>query len=304
MPTAFLFAGQGSQSVGMGSDLAASCSYCAALFKRADEVLGFPLRHAMWEGTPDELRLTAVLQPAMVALEVAQARHLAALGRRAEWLAGHSVGQYSALVIADSLPFEDALHLVRERGVLMQEAVPDGIGAMAAVLGLDRGQIRSLCRTVTGVVGIASHNAPGHTVISGENAAVAEASALCKEAGATIVQVPVSAPFHTALLEPMVPPFTRLVEKASFRDPRIPVIDNVSARPLEDAGAVRRSLVLQVSAPVLFEESLRSLVERGVTEFIQCGPGRSVLDFAKRVFPGAQLFTFAEAARSGTPAQH
>ncbi|HYZ89534.1 MAG TPA: ACP S-malonyltransferase [Myxococcales bacterium] len=303
MPTAFLFAGQGSQSVGMGSDLASTCQWCAALFARAEEVLDFPLRRAMWEGTPDELRHTAVLQPALLALEVAQARHLAAVGLRPDWLAGHSVGQYSALVVADSLPFEDGLHLVRERGKLMQDAVPDGVGAMASVLGLDRGEIRKLCRTVTGVVGIASHNAPGHTVISGDVAAVTEASTLCREAGASVVELPVSAPFHTALLEPMVPPFTKLVEEASFRNPRIPVIDNVGARPLEDAAAVRRSLVLQVSAPVLFEESLRYLVERGVNEFVQCGPGRSVLDFAKRILPAARLSTFAEAA-SGAPSPH
>ena len=303
MPTAFLFAGQGSQSVGMGKDLASSCPHCAALFERADEILRFPLRRAMWEGSADDLRLTAVLQPALLALEVAQARHLRAVGRSADWLAGHSVGQYSALVVAESLPFEDALHLVRERGLLMQEAVPDGVGAMAAVLGLDRAEIRRLCRTVNGVVGIASHNAPGNTVISGDRAAVAEASALCGEAGATIVEVPVSAPFHTALLEQMVPPFTALVEKASFRDPRIPVVDNVGARPLTDAASVRRSLVLQVSAPVLFEESLRFLVERGAGEFVQCGPGRNVLEFVKRIHPAARVLPFEEAA-AGTPAPH
>jgi [acyl-carrier-protein] S-malonyltransferase len=303
MPTAFLFAGQGSQSVGMGSDLASACTWCAAHFARAEQLLDFSLRRAMWEGTADALRHTAVLQPALLTLEVAQARHLGALGRKPEWLAGHSVGQYSALVIAESLPFEDALHLVRERGRLMQEAVPDGVGAMAAVLDLDRGEIRNLCRSVTGVVGIASHNAPGQTVISGEAAAVAEASALCREAGASIVELTVSAPFHTALLEPMVPPFTKLVEEASFRDPRIPVVDNASGRPLDDAAAVRRSLVLQVSSPVLFEESLRFLIERGVNEFVQCGPGRSVLDFAKRILPGARLSTFADAA-TGTPGPH
>jgi [acyl-carrier-protein] S-malonyltransferase len=303
MPTAFLFAGQGSQSVGMGKDLASSCPHCAALFERADEVLRFPLRRAMWEGSADDLRHTAVLQPALLALEVAQARHLRAVGRSADWLAGHSVGQYSALVVADSLPFEDALHLVRERGLLMQEAVPDGVGAMAAVLGLDRAEIRRLCRTADGVVGIASHNAPGNTVISGDRAAVAEASGACREAGATVVELPVSAPFHTALLEPMVPPFTALVDKASFRDPRVPVIDNVGARPLTDAASVRRSLVLQVSAPVLFEESLRFLVERGADEFVQCGPGRSVLDFVKRIHTGARVLPFEEAA-AGTPAPH
>jgi [acyl-carrier-protein] S-malonyltransferase len=304
MPTAFLFAGQGSQSVGMGSDLASACTSCAALFARAEQVLDFPLRHAMWKGTPDELRHTAVLQPAMLTLEVAQARHLAALGRRPEWLAGHSVGQYSALVVAESLPFEDALHLVRERGQLMQDAVPDGVGAMAAVLGLDRAEIRRLCKSITGVVGIASHNAPGNTVISGEAAAVAEASTLCRQAGASVVEVSVSAPFHTALLEPMVPPFSKLVDKASFRDPRVPVIDNASGRPLDDAAAVRRSLVLQVSAPVLFEESLRYLVERGVNEFIQCGPGKSVLDFAQRISPGARVSTFEQATKGGTAAPH
>src|SRR2546430_9097974 len=209
MSTAFLFAGQGGRSVGMGKDLASSCAHCAALFERADQVLQFPLRRAMWEGSADDLRHTAVLQPALLALEVAQARHLRAVGRSADWLAGHSVGQYSALVVAESLPFEDALHLVRERGLLMQEAVPDGAGAMAAVLELDRKEIRNLCRTVGGVVGIASHNSPGHTVISGEQGAVAEVAALCEKAGAKVVELPVSAPFHTALLEPMVSPLDR-----------------------------------------------------------------------------------------------
>ncbi|HYV66074.1 MAG TPA: ACP S-malonyltransferase [Myxococcales bacterium] len=303
MPTAFLFAGQGSQSVGMGKALADSCGHCAALFERADEVVQFPLRKAMWEGSADDLRHTAVLQPALLTIEVAQARHLRAVGRNPGWLAGHSVGQYSALVVAESLPFEDALHLVRERGLLMQEAVPDGVGAMAAVLELDRKEIRKLCRAVSGVVGIASHNSPGNTVISGEQAAVAEAAALCKNAGARIVELPVSAPFHTALLEPMVPPFTALVEKASFRDPRIPVVDNVGARALTDAASVRRSLVLQVSAPVLFEESLRLIVERGVDEFIQCGPGRAVLDFIRRIQPAVKTLTFEEAA-AGTAAPH
>jgi len=303
MPTAFLFAGQGSQSVGMGKDLAASCTHCAALFERADEVLEFPLRRALWEGSADDLRHTAVLQPALLAVEVAQARHLRALGRDPAWLSGHSVGQYSALVVAESLPFEDALHLVRERGLLMQEAVPDGVGAMAAILGLDRAEIRKLCRAVPGVVGIASHNAPGNTVISGDRDAVASAAARCRDAGALVVELPVSAPFHTALLEPMVPPFTALVEKTSFRDPCIPVIDNVGARPLTDAASVRRSLVLQVSAPVLFEESLRYLVERGVDEFVQCGPGKHVLGFVGRVHSGARLLPFDEAAE-GDPAPH
>jgi [acyl-carrier-protein] S-malonyltransferase len=303
MPTAFLFAGQGSQSVGMGKDLTATCRDCAGLFARADEVLGLPLRRTMWEGPAEDLRRTAVLQPALLTLEVAHARHLAALGRRADWLAGHSVGQYSALVAADSLPFEDALHLVRERGLLMQQAVPEGEGAMAAVLDLDRVEVRKLCRAASGVVGIASHNAPGHTVISGEREAVADVAARCAEAGARTVPLPVSAPFHTALLEAMVPEFTALVEKASFRDPRVPVIDNMGARPLTDAASVRRSLVLQISAPVLFEESLRFLVERGVAEFVQCGPGRSVLEFAKRLAPGARLLGFEEAA-TGAPGPH
>ena len=304
MSTAFLFAGQGSQSVGMGKDLAVSCPHCAALFEHTDDVLRFPLRRALWEGSADDLRQTAVLQPALLAVEVAQARHLRALGRAPAWLAGHSVGQYSALVVAESLPFDDALRLVRERGLLMQEAVPDGVGAMAAILELDRAEIRKLCRSVPGVVGIASHNAPGNTVISGDREAVAEAVGRCREAGALVVELPVSAPFHTALLEPMVPPFTALVEKTSFRDPTVPVIDNVGARPLTDAASVRRALVLQVSAPVLFEESLRYLVERGVDEFVQCGPGKHVLGFVGRIHSGATLLPFEEAAAGGTPAPH
>src|SRR2546423_6012813 len=165
MSTAFLFAGQGSQSVGMGKDLASSCPHCAALFERADEVLHFPLRRAMWEGSADDLRHTAVLQPALLALEVAPARHLRAVGHSADWLAGHSVGQYSALVVADSLPFEDALHLVRERGLLMQEAVPDGVGAMAAVLGLHRAEIRTLRRTANRGGGLVPPAAPRETLL-------------------------------------------------------------------------------------------------------------------------------------------
>ena len=296
---AFLFAGQGNQTVGMGTALAASCEESRATFEMADQALGFPLSRIMAEGPAEDLRRTAIAQPALLTLAVAHARRLRALGSVPGWLAGHSLGQYAALVIAGALDFASAVRLVAARGQFMQQAVPEGEGAMMAIMSLGRDEIEAACQSarVEGVVNIACHNSPGQTVISGAAAAVTAAANLCEEAGGGVVSLEVSAPFHCDLLLPIVPAFTQLVEAAPITDPVLPVIDNVTAQPLPDAAAVRRSLIDQLTSPVLFEESLAYLADAGVKHFIQCGPGKNLLGFAKRVARGAKLETFEEAER-------
>lgn len=300
MRTLFLFVGQGSQSPGMGADLAAACADCRATFETADRALNYPLSQVMAAGPEETLRRTAIAQPAILTLSVAHARHLIAEGVTPDLLIGHSLGQYSALVIAGALDFEHAVRLVAERGRLMQETVPEGKGAMAAIVGLDREIVYQACDTArsVGIVNVACHNAPGQTVISGEQQAVAAACEYCEEEGGGAVPLPVSAPFHCDLLLPMVPAFQRLVEATPVQDPALPVLDNVTAEPLRDAAAVRRSLVEQLTRPVLFEESLRSVEAHEEDRCIQCGPGKSLLSFARRILPKVRLATFEEMARA------
>lgn len=300
MDVAFLCAGQGSQTVGMGGDLISACDECREVFDAADRALGYSLSQVIAAGPQEELNRTAITQPAILTLSVAHARHLIASGLRPAMLAGHSLGQYTALVIAGSLDFRDAVRLVAERGRLMQETVPEGEGAMAAIIGLERGQIYAACEKARplGAVNVACHNAPEQTVISGARAAVTAAAEDCEERGGSSVPLPVSAPFHCDLLLPMAPAFTRLVEAVPMADPAIPVIDNVTALPLADAAAVRYCLVAQLTSPVLFEESLEYMAGAGIDHYVQCGPGRSLLSFAKRVVGGAKLSTFDAVAQA------
>jgi [acyl-carrier-protein] S-malonyltransferase len=301
--TAFLFAGQGSQAPGMGAELVESCGDCRSLFLAADSALGCSLSRVMLEGPAEELRRTAVAQPALLTLAVAHARHLIDAGMTPDYLSGHSLGQYSALVVAGALDFDSAVRLVAARGRLMQEAVPEGMGSMAAIVGLDREVIYAICRSVSAreVVNVACHNAPNQTVISGAKEAVAAASDLCDEQGGGVVPMEVSAPFHCELLRPMVKPFTDLINSTPFSDPAIPIIDNVTARPLLNAAAVRQSLIEQITSPVLFEESTQYLFEAGARRFVQCGPGNSLLAFAKRTVRGVELETFASAVQRAAP---
>lgn len=294
--TTFLFSGQGSQKTGMGAELVSSCSDCQATFEDADRALGYPLTKLMLEGPEKELRQTAVTQPAVLTLSVAHARHLLSLGVEADSLAGHSLGQYSALVVAGSLDFENAVRLVAARGRLMQQTVPEGEGAMMAIVALERTRVYAACKDARslGVVSVALHNAPGQTVISGAIDAVEAVAERCENEGGGAVPLSVSVPFHCDLLSPMVPAFTQLVESTPFLDPTLPVIDNVTARPLLNVAAVRASLIDQITAQVLFEESLNYMVEAGTNRFIQCGPGKDLLSFAKRVISEAEFKTFEE----------
>ena len=279
-----------------------TCAECQSTFRVADGALGYPLSQVMERGSAEELRQTEITQPAVLTLTVAEAYRLMAQGIQPDVLAGHSLGQYAALVVAGALEFEHAVQLVAARGRLMQRTVPEGNGMMMAIVGLDRQTIYDVCASMraVGVVNVALHNAPGQTVISGERKAVLAAADRCEEEGGGVVQVPVSVPFHCDLLVPMVPQFTQLVDAVEIMDPKLPVIDNVTARPLCDAASVRESLIQQLTRPVLFEESLDFMVTEGVDHFIQCGAGKSLLSFAQRVSRSAKTETF-EMASSAAP---
>jgi [acyl-carrier-protein] S-malonyltransferase len=276
MSVAFVFPGQGSQQAGMGRALAEAFPESRAVFEEADRALGFPLSSLCFSGPEAELQLTANTQPAILATSIAALRPLAARGLRPSWVAGHSLGEYSALVAAGALSLSDALVLVRRRGQYMQEAVPVGAGAMAAVLALDLPAVERACREAAGdeVVSPANVNSPGQVVIAGHAAAVERASERCKAAGAKrVVRLPVSAPFHCALMEPAREQLEPDLRAVAFRDPEVPLVNNVDARVVRTAAECREGLLRQVSAPVLWQQSVERLVELGVTTFVELGPG-------------------------------
>lgn len=295
MTRAFLFAGQGSQKTGMGMDL--QCQACRAHIQAADSALGFALTDIMANGPEEKLDLTRYAQPAIVCLSVTQSYHLQCMGVQPDVVAGHSVGLYSALVVAGALEYEDALRLVAERGRLMQETVPQGRGGMMAIVGLECELVYQACEQARaiGIVDVACHNCPGQTVISGECAAVESAAALCEEQGAGVVPLNVSVPFHCKLLAPMLPEFARLILNTPVQEPEIPVICDITARVYESTAEIRESLVEQITSPVLFEECINLLLATGTSEFIQCGPGKSLVNFVQRVSPHADVKTFDQA---------
>ena len=298
MSTVFLFGGQGSQAPGMGDELLQQSAVAREVFEAAGAAVDFPLLDLMSRGPAEELRRTEVAQPALLTITVAHARELIARDITPDFAMGHSLGQYAALVVAGSIDFAACLRLVHARGRLMQQAVPEGEGAMFAIVGVDREEVVAACRAASseGVVEIACHNTEGQTAISGTPAAVEAAADALEEDGAGVVPLEVSAPFHCSLLAPIRDDFARVLEGVEIQPPGLPVIDNVSARPLESADAVRHSLLAQVTAPVLFEESLRWLAARDVDRYVQCGPGKQLLGFARRLLPGARGETFDEIA--------
>jgi len=282
MTIAYLFPGQGSQAVGMGRDLYDRSPQARALFDKADEALGFPISKLCFEGPEDELRLTRNTQPALLVVSTAACR---LLGHDPDVAAGHSLGEYSALVAAGALRFEDAVVLVHKRGRYMQEAVPVGAGGMAALLGVPGEEIaRRLGEVRSGVVEIANWNSEDQTVISGEKAAVEEALALIKAPRSVLL--PVSAPFHSRLMQPAADRLAADLEAAAFADPRFPVITNVDARPIRTAGEARDALKRQVSHSVLWTKSMARLQEMGVEACVECGPGKVLAGLLKRTARG------------------
>ncbi len=289
--TAFVFPGQGSQAVGMGKAWSDASDAAAAVFERADAALGFPLSRLCWEGPAEELNLTANTQPAMLTAAAAVLAALGERGIRASVVAGHSLGEYTALVAAGSLELEDALRLVRRRGELMQEAVPVGEGAMAAVLGLDPALVAEVAAEAAGdeVCAVANLNSPVQTVLAGHAAAIDRAVALAGERGARrAVVLPVSAPFHSPLMAPAREGLTPMLEETAFADPTVPVISNVDASEVTTGDAAREALRRQIDSPVRWVESVERMHrEHGVERFIEVGPGSVLTGLIRRIAKGA-----------------
>jgi [acyl-carrier-protein] S-malonyltransferase len=287
---ALLFPGQGSQFVGMGKALCGVSSAARAVFEEADEALGFSLSALCFEGPEEELKRTANTQPAILTHSVAAWRDLQArFPDRLEgvaFAAGHSLGEYSANVAAGALSFADAVLLVRQRGLFMQEAVPQGVGAMAAIVGLPPEEVEAACREAAQgeVVSAANFNSPEQTVIAGTAAAVARASAACTARGAKrAIPLAVSAPFHCALMAPARERLRPLLEATRFSDVAVPVVTNVDARPETRASALSDALARQVDAAVRWVESVRALAAEGVDRGLEVGPGNVLAGLVRRI---------------------
>ncbi len=299
---ALVFPGQGAQAVGMGRDLFEGDSAARAVFEEADSVLGFGLSDLCFTGSAEQLQLTANAQPAILAVSIAALAALRrALGPQLSPLvaAGHSLGEYSALVASGALTFADALLLVRERGRLMQAASEVTPGAMVAVLGLSEEQVHGVCREAspTGVVVVANYNAPGQSVLSGEVEAVAAAARLAREAGARrTVALAVGGPFHSPLMAPAARDFAAALERARVSDPGFPVIANVTAAPLTQAAEIRGELRSQLSTPVRWSDSVRRMHEMGATSFVEVGPGTVLSGLVKRIVGGVRTLAVGSVA--------
>ena len=287
MKRAFLFPGQGSQFVGMGKDLYNSSLHAKELMDQACRILGFNITEVMFEGTEDDLKATRVTQPAVFlhSVVLAECSPLPS----PDMVGGHSLGEFSALVAAAAVSFEDGLRLVEARAQAMQECCEKHPGAMAAIIGLDAGEIERICSETPGVVVPANYNSPGQTVISGEKSAVDQACASLKEAGAKrALPLAVSGAFHSPLMEPAREKLAKAIESTVFAAPRCPIYQNVTARPETDPAVIKANLLLQLTSPVRWTQTMLGMLEQGVCEFTEIGPGTVLQGLLSRMTKGME----------------
>ena len=296
---AFLFPGQGSQSVGMGKLMAEVFSQARDVFREADEALGYSLSQICFEGPEEKLRLTELTQPAILTTSIACERVLRFKGLTPAWVAGHSLGEYSALVSAASLRLADAVRVVSRRGRFMQEAVPVGEGGMAALLGLPSDAVEALCREESRgeILSAANFNAPDQTVIAGASSAVNRAVQAAPARGARrAVSLPVSAPFHCELMAPAQERLKAELDATPFQDLHCPLVSNVDALPLTSGAKARENLVRQITAPVRWEACVRELHRLGTRRFIEVGPGRVLSGLMRRILPEVKFYNVEDPA--------
>ena len=284
---AFLFPGQGSQTVGMGRELAAMYPVAQETFDEADAALGYKLSAVCWEGPEDKLKLTEITQPAILTVSIAAYRVLESMGYAPSYVAGHSLGEYSAHVAAGTLSFADAVKTVRNRGRYMQEAVPVGVGAMAAILALPLDKVEEVCREAAAdgaCCDAANINSDGQVVISGSAAAVERAAELAKQKGAKrAIMLPVSAPFHCALMQPAQDRLAAYLKSLTFHPMEVPLVTNVDAAIVQSPDAARDALIRQVTGSVKWEQSMRVLIGKGVHTFLEVGPGKVLSGLMRQI---------------------
>lgn len=283
MSTAYVFPGQGAQFPGMGKDLYENNAEAKALFDKADEVLGFSLSAIMFEGTAEELKETKVTQPAIFTLSVIMAKLLGE-DFKPTMVAGHSLGEFSALTAVGALDFESALKLVSARAMAMQKACEMKPSTMAAILGLTDEQVENICESTAGVVVAANYNCPGQLVISGEIEAIEAACESAKESGARRALVlPVGGAFHSPMMEPARAELAAAIEATEFHTPLCPVVQNSVAKAVSDPAEIKQNLIDQLTAPVKWTQSVQQMIASGVTDYVECGPGKTLQGLVKKI---------------------
>lgn len=295
---AFVFPGQGSQTVGMGQSLADKEKSVHAIFRKADERLGMSLSKVIFEGPQEELTLTTNAQPALLATSIAILEYFKQAEIEADYVAGHSLGEYTALVAAGAISFEDGIYAVRKRGEFMEEAVPNGEGTMAAVLGLNREELEKVTGAVTeegNQVQLANINCPGQIVISGSRKGVELASVRAKEAGAKrVLPLLVSGPFHSILMKPAGIKLQGVLDEIDFNQARIPVIANVSASEMSEPNEIKEKLIEQLYSPVQWEDSVKQMLQLGVDTFIEIGPGKVLSGLIKKIDRSVKTYAISD----------